>query len=304
MKQHRSTSISFILSLVLLISFQTNGFTQNAPKNLKVISYNIWNGFDWGKDTDRKKQFIIWAKSQHSNVLALQELCGYTQEKLLKEAKQWGHSYSEIVKTSGHPVGITSNKPIEVKEKILENMHHGALHCKIDGIDYIVVHFSPFSYQKRSEEVKIISEKLATFDRDQEKYIVLGDFNAVSPFDADLYKNNDSLMNSMRASELKHDYVRNLLHGELEYGVMSAILGYPLLDAVQKYTTDWDDRISFPTQVFETEKGEGRSINSKRIDYILMSPFLSQKCVSSKVLNQKDTYYLSDHYPVMAEFKF
>lgn len=183
-------------------------------------------------------------------------------------------------------------------------MHHGALHCKIDGIDFMVIHFSPFSYEKRREEVKIISEKLAALDQDQDKYMVLGDFNAVTPFDGDLYKNNDTLINSMRASELEHDHVRNLLNGELEYGVMSAILGYPLLDVVQKHTVDWEDRISFPTQVFETEKGKGRSLKSKRIDYILVSPFLSQKCVNSKVLNRKDTYYLSDHYPVMAVFEF
>jgi|TARA_B110000305_G_C18787749_1_gene336908 hypothetical protein len=40
-------------------------------------------------------------------------------------------------------------------------MHHGALHFRTWGIDFMVVHFSPFSYKKRGEEAKIILSKLA-----------------------------------------------------------------------------------------------------------------------------------------------
>ena len=66
----------------------------------------------------------------------------------------------------------------------------------------------------------------------------------------------------------------------------------------------WNDRVSCPTQIFETEKGLGRSKSSTRIDYILASPFLAEKCITSKILNKEETYYLSDHYPVVAEFEF
>ena len=284
-------------------SFQYLGDQFFEKESLKVISYNIWNGFDWGKDDDRKSDFIDWVIIQKPDVFALQELCGYTQEKLEMDAKKWGHSYAEIVKSSGYPVGITSNQPIEVKEKILDSMHHGALHCETAGIDFFVIHFSPFSHKKRNEEAKIILDKLSQISKTQDKYIVLGDFNAVSPFDADLYKNKPTLITSMRASEIENSHVRNLFHGELEFGVLGAFLGYPLLDVTQKYTSGWDERVSFPSQVFEKEKGKGRSENSKRIDYILTSPFLAQKCVRAKVSNKEDTFYLSDHYPVIAEFE-
>ena len=40
----------------------------------------------------------------------------------------------------------------------------------------------------------------------------------------------------------------------------------------------------------------------ERIDYIMVSPALSIKCIDAKVCNGEDNYFLSDHYPVIAEF--
>lgn len=291
----------FVL-LILTIGVFSNEL--RSQEKLKVMSYNIWNGFDWGKDTDRKSDLIDWVNTQNPDVLALQELCGYTQEKLLADAKSWGHDYAKILKTTGYSVGITSKEPIEVKEKILDNMHHGALHCKVYDIDIFIIHFSPFSHQKRREEAKIIQGKISELSTGQNKYLVLGDFNALSPFDAHLYKTNPTLLENKRASEIEHEHVRNLLDGELDYGVLGSFLGYPLIDVVQRFTSSWDDRVSCPTQVFESEKGEERPFGSTRIDYILSSPFLATKCIKAGVLNKKETFYLSDHYPVMAEFDF
>ena len=270
---------------------------------LKVISYNIWNGFEWGKDEERQQNLIKWMQSQKPDVVALQELCGYTREKLLEDAKKWGHSYAEILKTSGYPVGLTSSKPIQVVERVLEDMHHGALHCKTWGIDFLVVHFSPFSFQKRRQESAVMLKKLAEIEKTQDQFMVLGDFNAVSPFDADLYKNNPGLLEAKKQSEKQHDHVRNLFHGQLEYGVLSSFLSFPLIDVVQKFTSGWDQRVSSPTQVFEKKKGEGRSKHSTRIDYILTSAILGKKCINARVQNNAATFYLSDHYPVVAAFR-
>lgn len=294
-----------ILGVILIVSL-LNSQAVSAQKiyTVKVISYNIWNGFEWGKDSVRKTKFIDWVNTQKPDVFALQELCGYTQEKLLADAKKWGHNYAEILKTSGYPVGITSNKPIEVKEKLLENMHHGALHCKVDGIDIYVIHFSPFSHQKRREEANIIMSKLSELPKEQNKYLVLGDFNSLSPFDAHLYKDKPRLLEDERASEKEHAHIRNLLNDELEYGVIGSLLGYPLIDVTQKYTATWEDKLSYPTQVFELDKGKGRPENSTRIDYILTSPFLAKNCINAKILNKNETYYLSDHYPVLAIFQW
>ena len=80
------------------LAFKTlNAQTDNQ---LKIITYNIWNGFDWGKDTVRRSNFQEWVRSQNPDIFALQELCAYTPEKLSAEAKTWGHSYSALLKTT------------------------------------------------------------------------------------------------------------------------------------------------------------------------------------------------------------
>lgn len=43
---------------------------------------------------------------------------------------------------------------------------------------------------------------------------------------------------------------------------------------------------------------------STRIDYILALPSLANTCIASKVINKEAICYLSDHYPVVAEFVF
>lgn len=299
------SKISFIF-IVFLIASHVCGQQKEGGEStkLKVVSYNIWNGFEYGKDSVRRTKVIEWIDSQKPDVVALQELCDFTQEKLSELAKAWGHPYAEILKTSGYPVGITSTKPIEVKERILENMHHGALHCQIGEIDFFVIHFSPHNYKKRHEETGIILSKLSEVRTKQDKYLVLGDFNALSPFDADYYWSNEDMLKSMRETEKQHDHIRNLSDEQLEYGVISRYISFPLVDVAQKFTLGLEQRLSCPTQVFEKEKGEGRNPNSKRIDYIMASPFLAEACLYAVVSNGPETFYLSDHYPVLAEFEF
>ena len=95
--------IKYIL-LVFLFSSSSLLFSQSSKESsLKVITYNIWNGHDWGKDVDRHDKMVSWVKSKKPDVVALQELCGYSEEKLASDAKQWGHNYSIILKNRRLP---------------------------------------------------------------------------------------------------------------------------------------------------------------------------------------------------------
>ena len=49
---------------------------QNGTEKVHVMSYNILNGFDGLKDTERKDRFLQWIIEQDPEVLALQELVG------------------------------------------------------------------------------------------------------------------------------------------------------------------------------------------------------------------------------------
>ena len=298
-------SVLGILVFPVLISFsQTVSKTEKPAQPFKIITYNIWNGFDFGKDESRREELVNWVKEQNPAIIGLQELCNYSPEKLKEDAKNWGHEYSVLLKTTGYSVGLASKYPIEIKEKILEGMHHGALHCITGGIDVFVVHFSPSSFQKRSEEAKIIQQKLAEVAKTNQYYIVLGDFNAHSPFDADLYK-NDVLINRLRKSNADNQKNGNLVDNELDFAVLSGFIALPLIDVCQKFTGGMAERGSFPARSLakvNNETVEELISRFERIDYFLVSPEIAKKCTTAKVCNGKENWYLSDHYPVMAEF--
>ena len=186
---------TFYLFLVLSI-LMSQGFNAQNKDTLTVMTYNIWNGFDWGKDLERKAKVINWIKFKNTDVVALQELNVYTPEKLAIDAKKWGHDYSILLKTKGYSVGLTSKKPIVLKERVLKDMWHGMLHCETFGIDFFVVHLSPSDYTSRRREAKIISEKVTHIQN--ENFIILGDFNALSPFDNIYLSNNDLLLKKIQ----------------------------------------------------------------------------------------------------------
>ena len=294
------------LIAVAIFIFSVSALAQEKNTQFKVITYNIWNGYDWGEDEVRRAEVGEWINKQEPSMVALQELCKYTAVKLEEDALSWGHSYSVLLKTTGYSVGLTSKYPIMVKEKILDGMHHGALHCIVKGIDVFVIHFHPGSISFRRDEVAIMLDKFASVREHNQHYMVLGDFNSHSPYDADLYDPNGLLLNRLNERQPDKGIEEgNLSYGDLDYSVMSALLAFPLIDVCRPYTRGIEERGSFPGRVLgpvNNESDENLVSRLERIDYILASPDLSIKCTGARVCNGKENHYLSDHYPVMAEF--
>jgi endonuclease/exonuclease/phosphatase family metal-dependent hydrolase len=86
---------------------------------------------------------------------------------------------------------------------------------------------------------------------------------------------------------------------------MSSSLALPLYDVVREKTTGMIERGSFPGRVLgpvNNETAEQLVSRLERIDYILVSPSLKEKCIDAKINNGKENWFLSDHYPVQAKF--
>lgn len=288
--------VVFFLSVIIINTNQIQ-----AQQNLKVMTYNIWNGFDWGKDTQRQQNLIQWVKEQAPDVLALQELCGYDEEKLRKDAAQWGHPYVQILKEKGYPTALTSKEPIELIEKNVDNFWHGLLHVKTYGIDFFVVHLSPSDSDFRLREARQIKSRIQELQSDS--FIVLGDFNSHSPLDAYWLESKVELKAGKEKKE--GDKYDNLRMGEFDYAPISEFLSIPAVDlALNK--VDFEMSYSFPAPVLIGLYGQTAETiiqNRVRIDYILASPKLGKSCTSLKILNQGTPETLSDHFPVMAEFE-
>lgn len=280
--------------------------------SIKILSYNIWNGFDWGKDLDRKNKMTEWLKEVDADVIGFQELNDFTPEKLDVWAKEFGHEYSILLKEDGYPIGITSKQPIQLKTKMLGGLWHGMLHVKTYGIDFIVVHLSPHDWAFRRKEAEIISDytQKSVLMEGNSKLMVLGDFNSQSPFDVNYDAQNTfslkrkQLSDSLRRAKNGPDAYQNLRFGSIDYSVISKFLSLPLIDVVQKKQADHNKK-SFPTLVLgnDISKSEFEK-NQQRIDYILVSPNLENQLIHAEILNQGTPDILSDHYPVQATFKF
>ena len=116
--------LSYILILIGLIC-STGVFSQE--KTFKILSYNVY----WGMKEDttaNKSKFAEWIKAQDADVVALQEMNGFTandpdfipagtgnKNNLAKLARSYGHPYCYIVREPApdgaisFPVAITSN---------------------------------------------------------------------------------------------------------------------------------------------------------------------------------------------------
>ncbi|MEO1012497.1 MAG: endonuclease/exonuclease/phosphatase family protein [Bacteroidota bacterium] len=272
---------------------------KDAPP-FRVMTYNVWNGFDQGKDLNRKKECIAWIKSREPDVLALQELCGYTEEQLQEDAKAWDHQYVQLLKTDGYPTALTSKKPIVLKERAIDSFWHGMLHCKTFGIDFFVVHLSPADAATRFREARQIAARIGNLQNDA--YMILGDFNAFSPMDAQHMEKKNMLRE--RYAQSANDAHSNLQFGEFDYTVMATFLALPGID-VCLGKIDLQKGYSFPTSALlgnYDHTVQSLMANRQRIDFILASPVLAKSCTQAQVLNQEGTHQLSDHYPVMAEF--
>lgn len=290
------------LIVVLSMSFLT-GYGQNRP--LRVITYNIMDGFDWGKDSVRQAKTAGWLKSQHPDVVALQELCGYTNARLEKEASQWGHAYTVLLKTTGYSVGLSANQPIQVVERKTEGLWHGMLHCIVNGIHVFVVHFSPDDYQYRGDEADTIIQRVNKVLALNQHCLVLGDFNSLSPFDDDITKSRPLVLQRDSIGDVKSSKYKNLNHNYFDYSVIGKFLSVPLIDVCQKYVPA---KVRFtygtPALIPRYRKSIQEVVERQyRLDYIFASSELASRCTRAFIANGEETGYLSDHYPVIADFE-
>ena len=270
MKLHH---ILYTLLLISLFPITSNGQPARKEK-LRVISYNIWNGFE--HDASRRANFIDWIKGQQPDILAITELVGFTEKNLGQLASEYGHKYYAIVKEEGYPVGITSNKPITVVKKQVEDFWHGMLHVKTYGLDIIVTHLSPHDWKFRLKEAQMLTKYIQ--DNQLDNCMVMGDFNAYSPFDADWVETHAQLIKNKQKWDAEQETYRNMRDGRLDYSVLSQFLSIGLTDICRLYVPA-----------------------DKRLDYILVSPSLVSRCVDAHIHNGIETEGISDHYPVSVD---
>ena len=289
-----------ILSLILIVySISSWSASDPHPEILRVMTYNTYYVFDHSKQIEEGKK---WVKSQTADIVALQELTSIKPELLQELAESWNHKHSALLKTSGFSVGLTSRYPIEVIEKGFSGMHHGYLHAKTAGINVFVVHLSPFKHTVRSSEVDILLAKIKPLMKANEKVMVLGDFNAFHPDDKKLIDPQEKLKTDMANTDKKYGYVENLKDGEFGYSALQKFVDAKILDTgKKKQKMTIAERMTIPTGIWTDKKTAPEF--GHRVDFIMACPQLFPKVYKSKNFTVGVVNQISDHYPVITDFK-
>lgn len=258
---------------ILFAGLVNTGAAQRSNP-MRILTYNILNGFEWGKEPGRQDSLEKWVLSRNTDVVALQELCGFTEETLRQMAQRWGHGYSVLLKEEGYPLGLSSKTPIKIKTKMQGGLWHGMLHVETAGIDFLVVHLSPSDRSYRMREAGILRDYLESavkpFTKD---YVVLGDFNAHSPFDA-AFDREHGVLERVRTADAKNAKYQNLLNQDFDYGVISVFLSVPLIDVGVRFIPDME-RWSYPSSKWTGPPMPDPAMNKERLDYILVSPAMA-----------------------------
>lgn len=281
----------------MLVFVATTAFGQSVKdKTLKILSYNIYKGMSLDVSAD-KSNFTAWIDSLSPDIVALQEVNGFTQEKLENMARSYGHPYAVLLKEDGYPVALTAKYPIVNVKKVIDNMHHGFIQAQVEEFNIIVTHFSPHKYKKRSEEADLILSTIKS-SNPKGKWILMGDLNTYSPLDSINYQDG-LLVERIKNLEQKYKSHENLKNGKIDYSVIQKIHNAGFFDALKIGNKEFISTV--PTRSVEhkflTEQAEFR------LDYIFVSKKLKNSVLDCRIIKDDFTNLKSDHYPVFMEIK-
>lgn len=269
-----------------------------AQKKIKILSYNVLYGLQ--KDsTANIDRYVELVKELDPDIVATQEMNGWKQKTLEDLAKRYNHPYALQSKEEGFPTALTSKKPMVNFKKVTENMWHSYIYAKVEGIHIFVIHFSPFSYKKRLEEVENIIAQTKELNP-KEAILIMGDFNSLSGSDS---KNYDaSVLASMKEQEIKREQVRNLNNGAIDYSVLKKLEDAGFYDSYKVLNKTFES--SVPT--FKSGEAQIKKSNAgirKRIDFLWANETAKKMLTKSIVLKNEKTHIISDHYPVYVELE-
>lgn len=283
--------------IVIAVILAANLCIANAQETLKIVSYNVLYGLK--KDSVNIDRFVNFAEDWKPDVIALEEMNGYTQKTLEQLGQRIGHDYVLQSKEDGFPVAITSKYPLVNFRKVTENMWHSYIYAKIKGIHFFVIHFSPFSYEKRLKEVTDILAQVNEIPSN-EPILIMGDFNSLDISDKDKY--GMEVLDAMKQSEQKHDHIRNLRNGAIDYSVLGKLHEAGFKDTYRLLHKEFES--SVPT--FKDGNGNIKQKNTghpKRIDFIWANSVAASRVTKSGIVKNEYTHYISDHYPTFIELK-
>ncbi|MGB2273536.1 MAG: endonuclease/exonuclease/phosphatase family protein [Flavicella sp.] len=289
------------LFMSVMISFTAN--SQNKD-SLSIYSYNVLYGFNHGT---AEKEAVNWFQKKKPDVIAFQELKGYTKNKFELLAKRWKHEYSYLWKRarSSQPIAISSNAPIiSVKEVKKQKSDRGYLIAETHDIHFIIVHLHPNNRKKREQEFQSILQSCDSLKKLKKDFCVLGDFNAMLLSDKNYADTNLKTRLKSRIEKGKCADL-NPSCSNWDYSVLQEIIPYNWLDVIGLHLTDKTTYIqeqrygTFPSTASKNiPSKEIRNQHLHRLDHIFIDSNIAHLVIDAQIHQEAQQEIISDHYPV------
>jgi exodeoxyribonuclease III len=254
---------------------------------ITIASYNLWNG---SKETYNR--LVDYIKSQHIDVLCLQEINGWQDDNFSKlndfmdragfTDNEYGNSNSE------YKLASLTTLPVISKTVHQEGFWHCVveIHVKVGDKEIVIfnVHLDPWKEDPRVKEIEKVLNKV-----DPTKFtIITGDFNSLSRQD----NYPPEFMNTLQQRKFY-----KFGQDTLDYRVTDALASAGFVDAAAKFN---HMEITAPTPYGEAQSTESVPVSEvpARIDYAFVSSNLAPLLTDYKVLKDESTDKISDHYPI------
>ncbi|RZK70178.1 MAG: hypothetical protein EOO92_21330 [Pedobacter sp.] len=177
-------------------------------------------------------------------------------------------------------------------KKIIDGMHHGMLYAKILDYHFFITHLNPKVYEHRITEVDTLLKHIAMIPKN-EKILLMGDFNNMSPLDKNDYDNPDK-MKLLVNSEKNNPETKILHNGKIDFTAIQHLLDSQLYDSWKLFNPVYEK--SAPTKIRKHN-------NYTRIDHIYVNEAAKADCIDATIVKDDLTDTLSDHYPMLLILK-
>lgn len=243
---------------------------------MKIMTYNILDGGIDDKGS-RIEYIIDVIKKAKPDFVAIQEANNFAKndnELLKRLSKETNLSHYAL--SRDHVVSLSRN-PLREEHQFPESSFQSAalsvvINSPIGELSLCNVHLHANSEDERLKEVKAV----LNYQSKYKKYIILGDFNALS-----------------RSDNYGDLSAREFTHYDLTGFEVTDMLNIDHVDAVANLNVK--DRSTHPTI------GVGNPISKSpiRIDYMFVTPSLSAHIKDATVIKTQTAEKASDHYPVV-----
>ena len=271
--------------------------------NLKIGWYNVLRGFH-NKKPDGSFVFEPRRLEAARNVIRVMNpgilfigegdfnpLCKIKGPKIktVDYKKEFGFPYvyySKPDETSRKGEVILSHYPFTTENFSVEDNTYIKSHFVIEGKKINIDSINPYPTISEKDKTEWISKIL---DKKEEPYILLGDFNALSP--KDRYK-VDALVKEFTVFHANKEKAELNVKDALSCAMLKKAISAGLTDSYYAQNEKYDS--TFPTKRYNVNDNK----TGMRIDYIFCSKTI--RVLKSGIVKNKLAEMASDHYPIFA----